>query len=173
MIMSENIHQPWKKKKIYTAIFMDIAGAFNNVHHDRLIHNLRKRPHKYKPLKSARARYIKAAAKEQWHTIWSKNTKTAASLKRITRATYTKAGPALYNEIADRNWAAKIVQLRTGHCRLNRYLHRFGLKNSPYCQCGYGKETVEHYLLECRNYTNKERSSEGKLERGGCAWQDY
>src|SRR5436190_19044708 len=74
---------------------------------------------------------------------------------------YVKTGPALYNEIANRNAAAKIAQLRTGHCGLNRYLHRFGIKNSPYCQCGYGKETVEHYLLECRNY----REQRKKLRR--------
>ena len=42
MILSENIHQAWKKK-VYTAVFMDVAGAFNNVHHGRLIHNLRNR----------------------------------------------------------------------------------------------------------------------------------
>ena len=43
MILSESIHQAWREKKTYTAIFMDVAGAFNNVHHERLIHNLRKR----------------------------------------------------------------------------------------------------------------------------------
>ena len=43
MILSENIHRAWREKKVYTAIFMDVAGAFNNVHHQRLIHNLRKR----------------------------------------------------------------------------------------------------------------------------------
>jgi hypothetical protein len=32
---------------------------------------------------------------------------------------YTKTGRALYNEIEDRNSAAKIAQLRTGHCVLN------------------------------------------------------
>ena len=47
MILSESIYQAWKEKKTYTAIFMDVAGAFNNVHHERLIHNLQKRriPH--------------------------------------------------------------------------------------------------------------------------------
>src|SRR5439155_8728869 len=47
MILSENIHQAWKEKKIYTAVYMDIAGAFNNVLYERLIHNLKKRriPH--------------------------------------------------------------------------------------------------------------------------------
>ena len=35
--------------------------------------------------------------------------------------------------------AAEIVQLRTGHCGLNRYLHYFGIKDTPYCECGYGQ----------------------------------
>ena len=40
MILSENIYQAWKEKKIYAVIFLDVAGAFNNVHHDQLIYNL-------------------------------------------------------------------------------------------------------------------------------------
>jgi hypothetical protein len=50
-----------------------------------------------------------------------------------------KIGPKLYNEIANRKDAATIVQLRTGHCGLNHYLHRFGQTGSPYCECGYGR----------------------------------
>ena len=42
-ILSESIYKAWKEKKVYTAVFMDVAGAFNNVHHRRLIHNLRQR----------------------------------------------------------------------------------------------------------------------------------
>ena len=43
MALSENIHKAWKGKKIFSAIFLDVAGAFNNVHHRRLIHNLKAR----------------------------------------------------------------------------------------------------------------------------------
>jgi hypothetical protein len=68
---------------------------------------------------------------------------------------HLKTGPSLYNEIANRNVAAIIAQLRTGHCGLNRYLHRFNITNSPHCQCGYGKETAERYLLECRKYRDQ------------------
>src|SRR5215471_6735081 len=71
----------------------------------------------------------------------------AHSLRQIMKGNYTKTGSALYNEIDDRNSAAKIAQLRAGHCALNRYLHRFGKMNTPYCQCGYGKEIMEYYLL--------------------------
>ena len=43
LILSESIHRAWKKGNVFSAIFMDVAGAFNNVHHKRLIHNMRKR----------------------------------------------------------------------------------------------------------------------------------
>ena len=80
-------------------------------------------------------------------------------------------GPKLYNEIVNRSTAATIAQLRTGHCGLNHYLHRFGITGSPYCECGYGKETVEHYLLECRNYKEqrkrlREEVGTGKMKVG-------
>lgn len=42
IIFSENIYKAWKEKKIFTAIFMDVADAFNNVHHQRLLDNLQK-----------------------------------------------------------------------------------------------------------------------------------
>jgi retron-type reverse transcriptase len=41
--LSESIHQAWKQKKVFSAVFQDIAGVFNNVHHKRLIYNLRMR----------------------------------------------------------------------------------------------------------------------------------
>ena len=43
MLLTENIHKAWKNNQVYTVVYMDVAGAFNNVHHTRLVHNLRKR----------------------------------------------------------------------------------------------------------------------------------
>ena len=47
IILSEHIFQAWKKKKVFSAIFMDVSGTFNNIHHRRLAHNLctRRIPH--------------------------------------------------------------------------------------------------------------------------------
>lgn len=42
LILSESIHRAWKSGKVFSAILMDISGAFNNVHHARLIHNMHK-----------------------------------------------------------------------------------------------------------------------------------
>ena len=45
-----------------------------------------------------------------------------------------------------------LSRLRTGHCHLNQYLHRFNIIETPECECGREKETVEHYLLNCELY---------------------
>lgn len=42
LILSKNIHRAQKKRNIFSAIFIDIAGVFNNIHHERLIYNIRK-----------------------------------------------------------------------------------------------------------------------------------
>src|SRR5436190_23726196 len=96
--------------------------------------------------------WIKEAARKQWDIEWNKNTKTAKALRCITKWKGIKVGLKLYNEISNRDMVTKIIQLQIGHCGLNHYLHRFSIQNSPYCKCSVGKETVEHYLLECRRY---------------------
>jgi hypothetical protein len=43
-----------------------------------------------------------------------------------------------------------LVQLRTSYIDLNAHLHRIGKTVSPKCEaCGFHKETVYRYLLEC------------------------
>ena len=124
------------------------------------------RPYNHRPLKSARIRVIKEMARKQWDKEWNENSKTAKALRRITKRKGAKTGPKLYNEIPGRDTVAKIVQLRTGHCGLNHYLHRFGKRNSPYCECGMGKETVEHYLLECRRYKEQRKKMIKDIGKG-------
>ena len=41
--LTERIHKAWKQQKVFSAIFLDVAGTFNNVHHTWLLHNLRMR----------------------------------------------------------------------------------------------------------------------------------
>jgi len=130
------------------------------------LHPSTSQPYNHRPLKSARTRAIKEAAKKQWDKEWNENTKTAKALRRITKRKGAKTGPKLYNEIPGRDTVAKIVQLRTGHCGLNHYLHRFGKRNSPYCECGMGKETVEHYLLECRRFKQQRKKMIKDIGKG-------
>src|SRR5947207_726504 len=57
-------------------------------------------------------------------------------------------------------------------CRL-AVLHSKSLKDtlniapfSPYCECGTGKETVEHYLLECRRFKQQRKKMIRDIGKG-------
>jgi len=107
---------------------------------------------KHDPLKSSRVQQIKALAKSQWTKEWATNSTTAKQLRRITSKEALTNRPKIYNCLPSRKSCTMIAQLWTGHCVLNHYLHRFGNRYRSYCGCGYGKETVEHFLLECKKY---------------------
>ena len=51
--------------------------------------------------------------------------------------------------------------LRLGTLPLNGFLHSIGLHSDGQCECGRGKETVEHFLFSCQNHTEASK----KLER--------
>ncbi len=42
-LMLEKIHTAWRKRKVASLLMLDVSGAFDNVSHERLLHNLRKR----------------------------------------------------------------------------------------------------------------------------------
>ena len=47
-----------------------------------------------------------------------------------------------------------MARLRLGVCRLNEYMYRFKLTNSPNCRYCNIPETIEHFILYChRHYT--------------------
>jgi len=46
-----------------------------------------------------------------------------------------------------------LAQLRTGMVRLNGYLYRINATPTDQCTCGQARETVEHFLFRCRNWT--------------------
>ena len=95
---------------------------------------------------------------------------TGNALRRII-SKGARVGPKLYKHIVGRYTATTIAQLRTGHCRLNKYLHRFKLKTSPYCECGYGQETVEHYLMECPRFIKERKELRIKVRSKGMSME--
>ena len=46
-----------------------------------------------------------------------------------------------------------MVQILSGHCRLNYYLHTIGYTDSAFCSCGTNDvESIEHFIFTCRLY---------------------
>jgi ribonuclease HI len=90
---------------------------------------------------------INTSAKKAWNSGKTK----ARELRKMTRPQRFKTGIQLYGGLP-RKQLANLVRLRTGHCRLNSYLHRHNIIEDPKCECGRGTETVKHFLLLCKKY---------------------
>ena len=60
----------------------------------------------------------------------------------------------------DRRSETVMARLRIGHCGLRAHLHRFGLHDTPLCECGE-PETVRHVLVECCLWIRERRQTYG------------
>ena len=68
-------------------------------------------------------------------------------------------------DIPRRN-ASLLVQLRTRHVPLNKYLHRIKRADSPLCPaCEGGSESVLHFLVTCPAYKPLRRPLHHALKR--------
>ncbi len=72
--------------------------------------------------------------------------------KRVDTALPGKRTRLLYDRLS-RKEANVLAQLRTGMAKLNTYLHRIRAASSDQCACGQARETVEHFLFRCRQWT--------------------
>ena len=111
---------------------------------------------------------IKKLAQTTWDKTWNeKNLTTATHLRRILGKENTKTGPELYKEVKGRATSTLLAQMRTGHCGLNHYLYRFKKVESAECEvCGYEKETVEHFLVECPGFWEERQELRRKVGVG-------
>jgi hypothetical protein len=100
---------------------------------------------------SAAKMQIKCNVAESWIQHW----KVSKHGQRIQRFDPTPPGRQvlrIYQGLS-RPASSLLTQLRSGHVGLNRYLARIKLVDSPLCPHCTTLETVEHYLLGCRKYT--------------------
>ncbi|OAQ58000.2 endonuclease/exonuclease/phosphatase [Pochonia chlamydosporia 170] len=83
--------------------------------------------------------------------------------QRIDTALPGKHTRTIYDALSAKE-SRILVQLRTGKCRLNRYLHSIRATGSDQCSCGQAAETVEHFLFRCRRW-NSEREDMIRYKR--------
>src|SRR5579859_2012914 len=122
----------------------------------------------HKPLKSSRSNVINQIVKKDWLDAWKNGKDNAKQLRRITTKAQDQESKKLYNSINNRTSLAQLARLRTGHCSLNQYLHRFGIEESPLCECGNEAiENVEHYLLHCPRYDRQRSKLRKEVGIGG------
>lgn len=54
--------------------------------------------------------------------------------------------------------AAALCQLRSGMCKLNKYLARIGAVEEDVCSCGQESESVDHFLFRCPLWLDQRRN---------------
>ena len=103
-------------------------------------------------MKSPQKTTIRTAMKMEWETEWKTGRNTAQRLRHMSQQPGVTTGLKLYGNMQKREHVVWISRLRTGHCHLNEYLNRFKIIETPECECGAERETVEHFLLKCELY---------------------
>ena len=63
----------------------------------------------------------------------------------------------LYNKLSIID-ASILIQLRSGHAKLNKYLHRIKKANSAQCRYSYLEESIRHFVIEYSTWANQRKA---------------
>ncbi|GBP28858.1 Retrovirus-related Pol polyprotein from type-1 retrotransposable element R1 [Eumeta japonica] len=87
---------------------------------------------------------IRAASLEEWQERYAEG-----GTGEITKCFFPRVEQA-YRVLRKTEMTSHLAQTLTGHGGFSQYLHRFKLKDSPYCACDPAKiQDVLHVLEEC------------------------
>ncbi|GBP90777.1 Putative 115 kDa protein in type-1 retrotransposable element R1DM [Eumeta japonica] len=91
-----------------------------------------------------REKVIRAASLEEWQERYAEG-----GTGEITKCFFPRVEQA-YRVLRKTEMTSHLAQTLTGHGGFSQYLHRFKLKDSPYCACDPAKiQDVLHVLEEC------------------------
>jgi hypothetical protein len=112
--------------------------------------------------KPPRFNTIYQSVKKVWHEAWENGKDGTKPLRRITKF-QSGESMKLYNNITNRTSLAQLVRLRTGHCSLNQYLHRFGIEESHhYANAGTESSKMSNTIYYIAQGTTDKGPNSGK-----------
>ena len=113
-------------------------------------------------LKAARVMEIDRATAEKSGKAIRRQAPNPTQHQRIVQAKRCKTGVRLYKDLTWKETSV-LARLRTGHCGLNGFLHRINRSDTANCECGYERETVKHFLIDCPTYADERRTMRTKV----------
>ena len=92
--------------------------------------------------KSTVLRELNEDSLRQWQMEWDKTTKG-----QITKDFF----PVIHDRLKLKiNITPTFTTMTTGHGKINSYLYRFKISETPTCPCGSMEQTIDHLLFQCK-----------------------
>lgn len=103
-------------------------------------------------LKSTLKLWSRRVVNERWQTLWQQETRGRATFRHTPEPTPTVLQP--HKHFSERQ-SAIYIQLQTERIGMNNLLFKRRVPGvtDPRYNCGEGRQTVAHILLQCRKHT--------------------
>ena len=99
-----------------------------------------------------------------WEHEWSLHGKSHTTKQFFPEASAAKI-------LSYRRNSYQLIQVLSGHSRLNGFLNRIGKRDDPTCDCGIEEETMEHFLFSCPlHHMHRITLKNVALREGATSW---
>ena len=110
-----------------------------------------------------RRRLLDAATASKWDILWQQSETAGQTGLFFPKIAYAHV---LWNDALP----FCIARVISGHCGLNGFLSKIGVRSSPACCCGEQIETFDHFLFHCPIWDTLRTPFKKAITDSNCCW---